>query len=332
MPVVRSKITSKAIQDSRPKKIMRTLGLKEYCDKRNKILILRGCGGLGDIFMHRMMFEDFKRLMPDLELHFACPKYYHDAVRDHPYVDVLLDVNDVNKDNYIVHYNTTTACGRAEMKLAPFAGPHRSDIWASHCGVLLTKHDMHIKLTEEEKAIGKEKIESHRDRQGPTVIITPISAMHTKNLFEHHVIGLVNGLRDRGMCPIGLHDQPMWTFLKNDFPAIGERKMRNWMSILNQADYIVSVDTAAFHCAGGMKKPLVGIFTFASSAAYGKYYSTAELLQGPCPFGYSGCYNWGACPKSKEVANIPCHSGITTEMILGAVDKMVAKWPVTNST
>lgn len=321
MPVVRNR----RVQNTRPDKLMRTLNLREFYDKRNKILIFRGCGGLGDIFMHRMMFEDFKRLMPDAEIHFACPKYYHDAVRDHPFVDLLLDAETVDKHSYIAFYNTTTACGRAEMKLAPLAGPNRSDIWAAHCGLLLTKHNMHIKLTDEEKAAGREIIDRHRDRAGPSVIISPISAMHNKNMLDFQVVGLVNGLRDMGMCPIGLHDQVIYTFLKNDYPAIGERNIRRWMAIIHEADYIVSVDTAAFHCAGGMGKKTVGVFTFANAHAYGCHYPNVQLLQGPCPFGYSGCYNWGTCPKPKEQDALPCHSGITAEMILDAVNKVVAK-------
>lgn len=325
MPVVRSKITTKKMQETRPDRLVRSLGLKEFCAKRNKILVFRGVGGLGDIFMHRMLFEDMKRLMPDAEIHFACPKYYHDAVLDHPLIDVLLDSNTANRQDYIVCYNTTTACGRAEMKLAPFAGPHRSDIWAATCGFLLTKHNMHIRLTDEEMADGRRIIEESRDRAGPTVVVSSISAMHNKNLNEPQTLGLFAGLRDRGLCPIGIHNGPVWEFIKNGLPLVMETKLRRWMAVLNQADYVVSVDSAAFHCAGGMGKPLVGVFTFANSHSYGKYYERAELLQGPCPYGHQGCYNWGACPQQTNPK--PCLTGITPELILSSVDKMLAKYP-----
>lgn len=334
MPVVRSKITSRRVQENRPQKLVRTMSLREFHERRNKILVFRGVGGLGDIFMHRMMFEDFKRLMPDAELHFACPKYYHDAVVDHPFIDKLLDASEVDKQNYIAHYNTTTACGRAEMRLAPFSGPHRSDIWAAHCGLLLTKHNMHISMTEAEKADGKNIIESHRDRSGPSVVITPVSAMQNKNLLEHQIVGLVNGLRDRGLFPLGMHDGPMWNFIKNDFPATSTKKIRQWMSILHEADYVISVDTAAFHCAGGMGKPLVGIFTFADGKAYGKHFDffLVQRHRDDDPSWTCGpCYNWGACPKTKDNPK-PCLTEITSEMILNKVDMMLAKWPKGNST
>lgn len=329
MPVVRSKIISRRAETKRPDKVYRTLSVKEFYNKRNKVLIIRGCGGLGDILMHRMMFEDFKRLMPDAEIHFACPRYYHDAVKDHPYIDRVIDIADVNKADYIVSYNTTTACGRYEMKLAPFSGDHRSDIWANHCGVYLTRHEMHIKLTDQEKETGKQILETHRDRSGPIVLVCPVSAMQNKNLLDHQLEGLINGLKDRGLCPIGMHNTPIPFFEKSGHPAILENHMRKWMGVINQADYVVSVDTSAFHCAGGMKKPLVGIFTFADGAVYGRYFDffLVQRHRNDDPTWTCGpCYNWGNCPKTQANPK-PCLTEITPEMILDRVDKMLARWP-----
>jgi ADP-heptose:LPS heptosyltransferase len=282
---------------------------------------------MGDIFMHRMMFEDFKRIMPDAEIHFSCPKYYHDAVSDHPFIDKVLDCDHMDKEKYLVVYNTTTACGRAEMKLAPLSGPNRSDIWAAHCGVLLQKHDMHIRMSEEERAVGNRIIDEHRDRSGPVVIFCPVSSMGNKNLSDQQMIGVVNGLRERGCCPIAMHNHPIHVMLQNDVPMITLYKIRHWMSVLHECDYVVSVDTASFHCAGGMKRPMVGIFTFINGGAYGMHYPRVEYVQGPCPAGYMGCYNWGACPVTNKSPK-PCLTEITTEMVLKAVDKMLMKWPM----
>jgi ADP-heptose:LPS heptosyltransferase len=329
MPVVRTKVVSRRVQETRPEKLIRTLPIKEFFEKRNKILIIRSVGGLGDILMHRMMFEDFKLLMPEAEIHFACPKYYHDAVVDHPFVDKLLDSNDFDKSEYIISYNTSTVCGRTEMRLAPFSGPHRSDIWAGHCGLILTKHDMHFRLTEEEKAEGKKIIEAHRDRDGKSVLLAPVSAMASKNLTEHQIAGLVKGLWDRGLYVFALHNNPIHAAIKNDIPMVSENKLRKWFGIINQADYVISVDTATFHCAGGMGKPLVGIFTWADGKVYGKYYDffLVQRHRGDDPDWTCGpCYNWCNCPKSNKPLK-PCLTEITAEMILGKVDMMLAKWP-----
>ncbi len=234
------------------------MNLVEFYEKRNKILINRAVGGLGDVLMHRMMFEDIKLLMPDCEIHYSCPIQYHDAVRDHPFVDVLLDPGQVERLNYIAHYNTTTACGRMEMRLAPFSAPNRSDIWASHCGFKLTRHNMHFRLTDEEKEAGRQTLDEHRDRDGPTVLVCPISAMENKNLLPHQLLGVINGLHKRGCYALGSHYYPIEVLEQNDIPTVGSRgKLRLWLAMIHEADYIVSVDTAAFHCAGGMNKQLV---------------------------------------------------------------------------
>lgn len=313
----------------KPQKINRILGLKEFSEKRNKILITRSVGGLGDILMHRMIFEDFKKLMPDAEIHFCCPKYYHDAVADHPYVDKILDMSEIEKNNYVVSYNTSTVCGRTEMTYAPLSGPHRSDIWANYCGVNLTNHEMHINLNEAEKSQGKNLIEKQRDRTGCSVAICPVSAMMTKNLQNHQIVGIVEKIRNLGLFPFCLHNNSLDVCVKNNIPIISEKNIRNWMAVLNQADYVVSVDTAAFHCAGGMKKPLVGIFTFVDGKVYGKYFDFIlvqkhredhpEWMCGPC-------YNWQKCPKTEAIPK-PCLTEITVENIMTAVNSMLAKWP-----
>jgi ADP-heptose:LPS heptosyltransferase len=334
MPAIRSKIISRRIQESRPEFLNRTLGLKDFYEKRNKILINRTCGGLGDILMHRMMFEDFKLAMPDAEIHFSCPAYYHDALSDHPFIDKLVDCAKLNKADYLISYNTTTSCGREEMKLAPLSGPHRSDIWANHCGLNLTKHDMHFRLTEEIKSAGLKVIEDHRDRSGPSVLISSISAMQNKNLLEPQLIGLVNGLRDRGLCPFVVHNEHVHMAWKNNIPMVVEKNLKRWLGIVNQADYVVSVDTSTFHCAGGMQKPLVGIFTFADGMVYGKYYDffLVQKHRANDPTWTCGpCYNWCMCPKAKTNPK-PCLTEITPESILIAVDNMLAKWPIVNST
>jgi len=42
-----------------------SVSVRQYAEKKNQLLVVRGTGGLGDILMHRMLFEDFKLLLPD---------------------------------------------------------------------------------------------------------------------------------------------------------------------------------------------------------------------------------------------------------------------------
>lgn len=325
MPVVR-KVVSTRVEYKKPEKIAPIFGLKEFYEKRNKILITRGTGGLGDILMHRMIFEDFHKLIPDVLIHFACPKQYVDAVNDHPFIDKVFPLEEVKRHDYIISYVTTTACGRYELKIAPRCDKHRSDIWAEIiCGLNLTNHEMHFRLTEEEKREGKQLIESKRNTDGPAVLLAPISAMQDKNLSEQQILGIVQELRQRGCYIFGLHNHPIYPLLQNDIPTISKVKIRQWLGIVNQADYIISVDTSQFHCAGGMKKPVVGLFTFANGLVYGQYYPTAEIVQGPCPVGYNGCFNWTACPARTKSKPVPCCTELKVPSVMEAFDRLVLR-------
>lgn len=323
MKVVTRKIIPKPIA-----KIHRVVTLKDFHELRRKVLIIRSVGGLGDILMHRMMFEDFKRVAPDIEVHFACPYQYHDAVKDHPYIDKVLNSADVNRTDYVLCYNTSTACGAYEMKIAPQSGMNRSDIWAAHCGLTLQHHNMHISLTEEEQAWGREQIKALSPEK-PVVLISAVSAMDSKNLQPNQLEGLVKGLEERGCTPIGIHTVPVPWFTKNGVPLLHGHSIRRWMALIHAAHYVVSVDSAAFHCAGGMGRPLVGVYTWADGQVYGKHYDffLVQRHRNLDPNWTCGpCYNWCECPKTKATLK-PCLTEITPELILSAVDKMRDKWP-----
>ena len=57
--------------------------MRDYYSRRNRILVVRDVGGLGDILMQRMMFEGFKRVMPECHLTWAVPQIYLQAASHH---------------------------------------------------------------------------------------------------------------------------------------------------------------------------------------------------------------------------------------------------------
>lgn len=285
---------------------------------------MRETGGLGDILMHRMMFEDFKRTLPGVHLTFACPPQYFPAVDDHPFIDEIVDNRTVQLEKYVISYNTTSACTRHEIAVAPLAYKNRSDIWANHCGVELTNHEMHIQLTPDQIERGKELLGNYKR---PIVIFCPISAMITKNLLKFQMDTIVEELKRRRLSVIGLHKSAIPEL---NIPVIYGIKIKEWMGILNAADYVVSVDSAALHFAGGIKKPVVGIFTFADGFVYTKYYSTVTIVQlhrDTHPEWTCGpCYNWGMCPLTTKIPK-PCLTKITSEMLIDGLDRMFQKYP-----
>lgn len=304
------------------------LNLRVFHEKRNKVLVLRELGGLGDILMHRMMFEDFKKTHSELEIVFACPPKYHAAVLDHPYIDEVLDSRVVNPYDYTVSYNTTTACTRYEMRVAPYADEHRSDIWAGHCGVKLNNHNMHINLAPDIKDRGASMIKSINPEGKPCVLLASVSAMTGKNLTDNQTKHTVKTLRDRGLFVCSAHTMDIPIFKELGVPVFHSIDISTWMGLLNSVDYIISVDTAAFHYGGGIGKPLLGIFTFADGKVYGKYFKH-ELVQKHRDNGdwaCGPCYNWPSCPKSKNMPK-PCLTEITPQMLEDGIDRLLKRWP-----
>ena len=307
------------------------MGLHEFHTKRNQVLIYRNIGGLGDMLMHRMVFEDFKKLNPEMDIIFACPPRYFDAVKDHPYIDKLEDSSTVNSQDYVVSYNTTSCCSRYETAVAPLADKHRSDIWAGHCGVELQNHNMHIKLSQEELDYGATEIAKLTDQT--SVALCPVSAMPSKNLLDHQIEIAVNHLRKKGLFVFSLHTEPIKSLAKLNVPVLCNRKIREWMGILSATDYVVSVDTAAFHYAGGTGKPVVGIFTWADGYVYGQFYDTKTIVQlhrNTHPDWKCGpCYKWPDCPFTTKPEK-PCLTKITAQMIENGIDSMLKIYPICN--
>lgn len=303
------------------------VSLSNYYNKRNKIIIVRETGGVGDILMHRMIFQNIKDLIPESHLTFSCPKIYYPLVQDNPYLDDFVDKNYFNAADYAVYYNTTSACTRYESSIAPKSNLHRSDIWALRCGIKLIKHDMNFILTNEEQEEANKELNNLRNRDGKIVLISPTSAMIVKNLLDSQLSCLIEEIINKKMCPIGIHIKNIPIFEKYNVPQILNINFRKWLAIINKVDYVISVDTGTFHAAGGLKKPLMGIFTFADGLVYGKYYDFILVQKHrnyDKDWSCGPCYLWGNCSKSKTVPK-PCLTEITNNMILEGLEKLINK-------
>jgi len=305
--------------------VPQNLSLSEFREMRNKILVLRQNGGVGDILMQRMMFEDFKLIFPEGHITYACPEKYMHLTENHPFIDEAISCDKVKLDNYIVCYNISNPCNRHEMRIAPFSDKHRSDIWANHCGVILTKHDMHLNLTEEMKQFGHDTVDRLNVKKQPTVLFCPVSAMLGKNLSGGQITETVHGLRDMGLFVYSSHVRPTDELIKLNVPIVADISLRKWMGVVNAADYVVSVDTAAFHLSAGLKKPLVGIFTFIDGKVYGKYYDfiLVQKHRDNGDWDCGPCYAWTQCPKDTHNKRKPCVIKITPQMILDGAAEMI---------
>jgi ADP-heptose:LPS heptosyltransferase len=183
---------------------------------------------------------------------------------------------------------------------------------------------MHFRISDEEKSWAKNLLASSTDKK--SVLVAPVSAMQGKNMEPRQIMPVVEELQNRGYYVFGIHNLPL---LEYSFPYLCGTNIRQFISIINEVDYVISVDTSAFHCAGGLGKKMVAIFGWADGKVYSKYYPNTVLVQkhrdytpgwtcGPC-YVYSKC-----CKEPNDsVLRKPCITEITPEMILDGFDKLV---------
>ena len=303
------------------------VSLKNHFDRRNKVLIKRRAGGFGDILMQRMMFEDFNKI--NLDLTFACPQHFLEMAKNHPFVKAI-DISTINETEYGAVYDITTACRVHEMKYAPFCQDHRSDIWAAHCGVTLTNHNMF--LTPQPEAIEncQNYLKYINPQNKPIVILATKSGgddaddfSKSKSLLDSQSTILVQEIRNLGLLPIAIHHEPQDIYSQLQVQQFS-LPIPEWIAMIDAANYVISVDTATFHIASGLKKPLVGIFSITQGLIYGKYYHTAEIVQGQCPFSTPGCFLSSLCPSHEKTK--PCLTELTNRIIKG-FEKILKRFP-----
>jgi hypothetical protein len=127
-----------------PSQYDKNVSLKQFNDIKNKICILRSCGGFGDIINMRMIFEDIKTKYPEFHITWALPSAFFDAAKNHPFVDEIADFNNIKYNDFIEIYNLTQVCAKYEWTKGKNLDKNRSDIWAEHIGLTLENHKTHM--------------------------------------------------------------------------------------------------------------------------------------------------------------------------------------------
>ena len=306
------------------------LTLRSFYAKRNQVLINHEKGGLGDVFMHRMMFEDFKNVMPEGEFVLGVLPEYIEAAEGHPYISKVLNSREIDYHDYLAGYNTcVTIADRYESIISPKSDKHRSDIWANRCGVSLHHHEMHFNFSKEEEDFGK-KTTSELRKNKALVAFSPNSAMISKTLLKNQMKVVVDELKRRDCSIVSFSKKPIPELESLGIQVIHGMGIKKWMSCVKFVDYVISVDTAMFHLAGGLKKPLMGIFTFCDGKIYGKYFEfiLVQKHRDNGDWDCGPCFKFSMCPKSNKQPK-PCLTEIDDEMLINGIEALFKRWPLT---
>jgi ADP-heptose:LPS heptosyltransferase len=276
-----------------------TNSIKHYWSIKDKICIYRTCGGYGDILMSRMIFEDFKKKYPHFHITYAVPQAYLEITKDHPYIDDVIDLAKLDKNQYNSIFNITHNCLRYEVSTGKDCDKNRSDIWAESFGLSLENHNMHLPNLDKNKDYIISQFKKHGYKEGQKIILfTPYSAVPTRHLTSDHkqIIECLLA-RTNAFC-FCLHstvvlDQPKMPFI------IG-KNLTEAMSYVYFSDLVISTDTGHLHCAGGYDKPTLGFFNYTNGLMVGKHYKNLTVVQktkeNDSDWNCGPCNDIGKCP------------------------------------
>ena len=303
------------------------ISLKEHFLRKDRVLVKRRAGGFGDILMQRMMWEDFATQNQEIEFTYACPSKYIDFAQNHPFINTI-KIDDINEREYGIIYDITTCCCIYESSLGAKNTKNRSDIWANYCGVDLKNHNMHLKADPNLKKIAQENISKLNPNNLPTVLFAPQSTNCDfgigKSLTQEQILETTLQLWEMGYFVISIHNEVIQAFSELGVPQLIRLHPLVWIAVTDIVDYVISVDTATFHLAGGLRKKLVGIFTFTDGKIYGKYYDFVLVQKhrdngnwdcGPCHLNH-------LCPKTKEKKK-PCLTELNANDIIDGFKKLI---------
>lgn len=314
------------------KKQTEPVTLREHSERRNRVLLRRRAGGVGDILMQRMMMEDMSQTFDGLRLFFTCPDTYLFFAERNPYVSTVRLAEVIDRD-YGIIYDITTACRVHESRLGGRNRTHRSDIWAAFCGCTLTNHRMHLRADDPEATkMLKESLKLRNPEGKPTVLIAPHSQNDlfgtAKSLTNLQIAGLVRHLHSTGHKVISVHNSHIEILSMLGVDQYVNVPSETWLYLTALSDYVVTVDTGTFHMAGGLGKPMVGVFTFTDGKVYGKYYDFI-LVQKHRDDGWDcgPCFVVTSCPKSDEPRK-PCCTELRPKEIVAGFESARRRWPM----
>ena len=268
----------------------------------NRILIVRHEGGLGDVMMMRLMFEDVKTTFQG-EVHFAAPPSLISIVEDHPFLDACVpsaETQNLYDDKLDATYglvvDVNSACVEHEMKFKSDVCENRSDLWARSMGVELVNHRAHVKLAPRELNEARTTLSKICGAETGVVLIAPRSTSSARDLTDADVRTVAELLKDAGRVPVLLHPKR----IELGLPQLSVGKPRQLLAIVAVASGVVSTDTGPAHVAGALGSPVLAAFGYTSGKVVMKHYPSAVLLEpDTATFGCAPCYAWSSCVYAK---------------------------------
>jgi len=303
-------------------------GIGSYYKSKNNVCILRKSGGLGDLLLARVLFENLKNQYPEFNYTFAIPNSYQELGKNHPYISNVIDYNSYNSDDYVTTFDITTCCAKYESINRIDAVLNRCEIWANHIGVNIEKFNMFLPnfINNKQKFYEKLKMLGYKDGQ-KIVAFSPYSAVPIRNLTSEVIKNIIEVFSHKDIFLFVLNHIPILEL--NFLPFIKGFNFLEVMLYVQLSDAIITTDTGILHCAGGYEKNTIGIFNYTNGKVVGKFYKNMILVQknsdNDKDWKCGPCNDYNLCKYPVVNHTLECARQINKKMIDEAAVRLYEK-------
>lgn len=271
-----------------------------------RFLILLRHAGIGDHLIASMLFPALREQYPEVQVTYAIPSRFHPLFAG---TDVQVLAYDGGFDRrwlgaYDLIEDINTPCHAWEFLFVGRGGTdgdghglrwrNRLDIFSRWFGLKIQTPRSDIAISEGEKTEARRLLLRTRTNGRPVCLLSPFSLDQAK--CYPWFAELATRLEADRWCVRFLHSAP----IPGPVPTLAGLPLRLMGAVVAVADLIVSVDSAAFHWGGILRRPTVGIFNSNQGQIYCRDYPTAHPVQ-TCPTPCIHNVRWGAdnetCPR-----------------------------------
>jgi ADP-heptose:LPS heptosyltransferase len=308
------------------------VGLSEYIDPNRTVLVIRRCGGVGDILATRPIFTAIKARNNIAIVHYALPRGLAPLVSDMPEINAIIPIEGMDHtliSQYRWHGDISRACIEHEINYRRHVHRMRTDLWADKLGITIHDHSTLFRFTTEERATARRLVEESCNDPDRMFVVSPMSADPRRNLTDDQVITAIRWARAEGYSPVVVTAEPIERKYGRTSYLHG-LGLRTWMALMTWTRLCLTTDTGALHLAGLMRVRTAAVFGYTSGRVVAMHYPTVTAIQAhrdhedgmPCV----PCYDWGSCPlmakcKSKE---LPCMTAPTGQHVVDALASLAS--------
>lgn len=248
---------------------------------RDRVLVTRAMGGIGDLLMMTPGLRALRAKRPDRPIHFAAPRGFFPLFQGNPDVEVIdIEAPDLDPASYREWYDLTDCpAARVESRQAPNVRRDRVQIFASAMGVRLRALARNgfaprYETTAEEESFARDFVERLNPARRPVLGIQLHSAESYRDYPNNQA--LADDLAE-DCCVLLFDNLPI-----HGFGGANRHKvvlpLRQSFAVAAQCDLLIAPDSSFVHLGAALGKPVVAIFGPIDGAVRCRRFPTVSVV------------------------------------------------------